>query len=68
MFDDRRYAKGPNVFRFGAEDMTHVSELSGDDTQNSTYFDISSLTGFRVSKTLDKRLLANTSGVTSMNI
>ena len=42
VFDDRRYSKGPNVLRLGAKDVTHVSELSGDRTQNGTHFDISS--------------------------
>ena len=68
VFDDRCQAKGPDVLRFRAKDTTHVSLLSSDRTQNGTRFDISSSTRFPVSKTVDKRLLANTSGETSTNM
>jgi hypothetical protein len=70
VFDNRRQAEGPDVLRFRAKGMTRVSLLSGDRnrTQKDTYFDISSSTGFPVSKTVDKRLLANTSGEISTNM
>ena len=42
--------------------------FAGDRTENNAHFDIRSSTSFPVSKTVDKRLLANTSGVTSMNM
>ncbi len=67
VFDDRRYAKGPNVLRFGAKVICQFI-VFGDRVQNRAHFDISSSTGFPVSKTVDNRLLANTSGDTSMNM
>lgn len=70
VFDNRRQAEGPDVLRFRAKGVAHVSLLSGDCncTQKGTHFDISSSTAFPVSKTVDKRLLANTSGETSTNM
>ena len=68
VFDDRCQAKVPMCFNSGLKVMTHVSLLSSDRTQNGTHYDISSSSRFPVSKTVDKRLLANTSGETSTNM
>jgi hypothetical protein len=62
-----RHAKSSDVLRFRAR-TTYVNIESGNSMQNNAHFDISSSTGFPVSKTVDKRLLANTSGETSMNM
>ena len=66
VFDERRYAEGPDVLRFGAKGM--IVYCVWRSQPEKAHFDTSSSTGFPVSKTVDKRLLANTSGITSTNM
>jgi hypothetical protein len=66
MFDERRNPEYSYVFRFGANKSEFITMLRTNKLRNNLAN--SSSTDFPVSKTDERRLLAKTSGDTSVNI